>query len=594
MHAHHSLPKPIVMMHRSIILICLLALSTASFAQLDKELTEAAEFEGERKLFLRDANKLTTDAVLREQASQMTTIRYTTLPTRKISTIEPQLIQAARVNVDERLSKLYKGYIKAGYGSYFTPLADAWYSSGRSKKGEIGAAYRHISSAGGVSTNDNDTIDDHFSDNRAELWGKYFFKESMLRGQLNWERNVTHWYGFNNRLFDASDARLAMDSLRQRMNTFGGKVSYSTFHRDTARYNFQVDMALRGTRDLYQGRETNFDIMGHVSKLVNTELFSAEMGLNYNNFNYFGPDLGPDGNVLMGEEMTRERNWDNAVIRLIPMAQTVWKELRAKVGMGLYIEGRADNPGHFYPLAEVSYSLFNGIVVPFAGVRGSTEPTTYLSLYQQNPFITTFPDLKNRNNKLELYGGIGGAISRTVSYNVGVNHYTWSNFAYFVNDSIGAVGNRFIVVYDDLTALNLHGELAIYAGEKWKANIRGDYFNYSTGQEAQAWHQPGLKFMASGEYNLSNKIIVGVDAFYIGKRWAKSNVMVAGVDAQSDGSYHLQLKGLLDANMKVEYRYNKRLSGWVQIHNAFAARYQVWNAFNNQRFLGLMGATYAF
>jgi len=578
------------------LLILALALNTGGslFAQLDKELTESAEFEGERKLFLRDANKLTNDAVIREQISQLTTIRYSTLPTRKIATIDPLPIQPARINVDERLSKLYKGYIKAGYGSYFTPLADAYYSSGRSKKGEMGVSYRHISSAGGVTPNDKDTIDDHFSDNRSEIWGKYFFKESMLQGQVNWERNVSHWYGFNNRVFDASDTRLAMDSLRQRLNTFGGKASYSTFHRDTSRYNFQVDMAMRGTRDLYQGRETNFDVMGYVSKLMNTELFSAEVGVNYNNFTYFGPDLGPDGSVLMGEGDYRERNWDNAVIRMIPMAQTVWKDLRAKVGMGLYIEGRADNPGHFYPLAELSYNLFNGVLVPFAGVRGSTEPTTYLSLYRENPFVTTFPDLKNRNNKLELYGGIGGAISRSVSYNVGVNHFTWDNFAYFVNDSIGSVGNRFIVVYDELKALNLHGELAIYAGEKWKANIRGDYFSYSTGREEHAWHQPGLKFMASGEYNMSNKIIVGMDVFYIGQRWAKSNVAVSGIDPQEDGSTHLQLKGLLDANVKVEYRYNKRLSGWVQVHNAFAAKYQVWNAFNNQRFLGLMGATYAF
>jgi hypothetical protein len=177
---------------------------------------------------------------------------------------------------------------------------------------------------------------------------------------------------------------------------------------------------------------------------------------------------------------------------------------------------------------------------------------------------------------------------------VGVNHFTWANFAYFVNDSIASVGNRFAVVYDDLKALNVHGELAVYSGEKWKANIRGDYFHYTPGREARPWHQPELKIMASGQYNMSNKLIVGMDLFYLGTRWAKSNVAVEGIDPQEDGTYHVELKGFLDANLKVEYRYNKRLSGWVQMHNALASRYQRWNAFNNQRFLGLMGATYAF
>jgi len=581
-------------MHKHILTTLIVCFASAAFAQRDTVLTQSAEFEGERKLFLRDANKLSNDAVIREQVSEMTTIKYTTLPTRKIATIDPKLIQAARVNVDEKLAKLYRGYFKAGYGSYYTPLVDAYFSDGRSKKGSYGAHYQHLSSAGGVTPNDKDTIDDHFSDNRAELWGKYFFKKTVLQGSLNWERNVTHWYGFNNQLFDASDARLAMDTLRQRMNTFGGKASFMTFSRDSSEYNYHFDLAIRGTGDAYQGKETNVDFVAQLNRLLNTELLSAELGVNYNNFDYVGPDLGPTGRILMDEGAVRARNWDNTVIRLVPMAQTVWRDLRAKVGMGLYVEGRADNPGHFYPLAEVSYNMFDGILVPYAGVRGSVEPTTYLGLYQENPFVTTFPDLKNRNNKLEVYGGLGGAISRTVSYSVGVNHFTWANFAYFINDSIGSVGNRFIVVYDDLQALNVHGELAVASGEKWKANIRGDYFRYSVGRESHAWHQPGLKVMASGQYSLKKKIVVGMDVFYVGSRWAKSNVEIAGVEAQEDGSYHTELKGFLDANLKVEYRYNRRLSGWVQFHNAFAAKYQRWNSFNNQRFLGLMGVTYAF
>ncbi|MCC6599196.1 MAG: hypothetical protein IT223_00815 [Crocinitomicaceae bacterium] len=323
-------------------------------------------------------------------------------------------------------------------------------------------------------------------------------------------------------------------------------------------------------------------------------MFSVDVGINYNAFRYYGPDLSYDGRILADEDSVMERNFDNSVIRLVPTAQTIWKDLRATVGMGLYIEGRADNPGHFYPLAELSYSIADGLVVPYAGIRGSTEPTTYLGLYQQNPFINNFPDLKNRNNKIDAYGGIGGSISRVVSYSAGVNYFSWGNFAYFINDSIHSVGNQFIVVYDNLKALNIHGELAIYNGEKWKANARGDYYKYTLGEQEHPWHQPGLKITASGQYNLKNKFIIGTDIFYTGKRWAKSNVAVEGVEVLADSSYHYQLKGFLDANFKVEYRYNKRLSAWVQFNNALAMKYQRWSLYNNQRFLALMGLTYAF
>jgi outer membrane receptor for ferric coprogen and ferric-rhodotorulic acid len=145
-----------------------------------------------------------------------------------------------------------------------------------------------------------------------------------------------------------------------------------------------------------------------------------------------------------------------------------------------------------------------------------------------------------------------------------------------------------------LKALNFHGELAIYSGEKWKANIRGDYYQYTEGNEVHAWHQPSLKFTASGQYKLKDKFTVSMDLFYVGSRWAKSLVPVQDVEREPDGSYHFKLNGYTDANIMVEYRYNKRLSAWVQMNNAFALKYQRWSAYNNQQFLGIMGVTYAF
>lgn len=584
-----------------LLIFLLSCLCIAGTAQRDSTINMESQFEGERKLFLRDANKLSTVPLIKEQVMDMTTIQYSTISTRKTVTIEPKPILPARINVEDKMPRLYRGYARAGYGTYGTVPADFYFMDGRSKKGTYGIHY-HLLRSSGLSLNDNDSIPDRFSDNRIELWGRRFLNKHILEGKLDWERNVSHWYGFDNKRFTSNDVYL--DSLRQRLNTFGGALSYATFNRDSAELNYRFDLAIRGTKDLYDGSETNVDWVATASKLINTELFSADIGINYNSFKYMGPDIGKFGVPILDEDDVRGRNWDNAVIRLVPTAQTVWGDLRAKVGMGLYIEARGDNPGHFYPLAEVSYNMFKGLLVPYAGVRGSVEPTTYLGLYRENPYIQTFPDLRNRNNKLEAYGGVGGAISRTVSFNAGVNYYNWQNFAYFVNDSLflndslnllyRSVGNKFTIIYDDLRALNIHGELAIYAGEKWKANIRGDYYNYTLGNEVHAWHQPNLKFTASGQYRLRDKFTVGLDIFYIGSRWAKSLVPVEGVEAEPDGTYHFKLDGFTDANINVEYRYNKRLSAWVQFNNTVALKYQRWSGYNTQQFLAIMGVTYAF
>jgi hypothetical protein len=44
----------------------------------------------------------------------------------------------------------------------------------------------------------------------------------------------------------------------------------------------------------------------------------------------------------------------------------------------------------------------------------------------------------------------------------------------------------------------------------------------------------------------------------------------------------------------VEYRYNKRLSAWVQLNNAFGLKYQRWGTYPVQQVMATLGATYAF
>jgi hypothetical protein len=589
-------------------LIILLIACDGMMAQTDTTINYDFTVPGNRRLFLRDANKISIWPQTKDSVVQMTKIQYTTLPTPKAITIEPLPIPAAKINVDEKLGYLYRGYIKAGYGTYNTIPVDFYFTDGRSKKGTYGIHYQLLR-GDGVPLDDADSIPDRYSDNRLEAWGKWFFKKTQLIGKMNWERNVTHWYGVDLKNNFAEGPVFDSLNFDQRVNTIGGGLQFLTYQRDTGDFNFNAEMSLRNTTDIFKNSETNFDILVHGRMLEENNLYSMDVGVNYNKFKFDGPKLDgsnldlqhagfdPDDNIF------RDRSWDNAIIKFIPTASTTWRDLRAKVGAGIYIEARGDQQGHFYPLAEVSYNILKGLIVPYAGLSGSTEPTTYLSLYRQNPFIQSFPKLKNLNNKLDAYAGVGGAISHAVSYNVGFNYREFANFAYFINDTLTFAdagyyswGNVFTVLYDNLTSYNFHGELAIYSGEKWKANIRGDYFKYETGREEKAWHQPSFKLLANGQYNMKNKFIIGTDIFYIGSRFAKSTVTYEDSQLLDTGEAIkiTKLKGFLDANFKIEYRYNKRLSAWTQFNNAFALKYQRWGGFNNQQFLAMLGATYAF
>jgi hypothetical protein len=596
----------------TIVTCCILQLNAVAQTDTTETLEYEFQIEGNRRLFLRDANKVAVWPQTKDSVVAMTRIQYTTLPTPTAITIEPRLIPAAKINVDEKLGYLYRGYIKAGWGSYNTTPVDFYFTDGRSKKGTYGVHYQLLR-GDGVVLNDDDLIPDRYSNNRAEAWGKWFFKKTQLQGKFNWERNVNHWYGLN--LDSASYSRpedtLLLADIQQRLNTFGGGLSYLSYQRDTGEFNFNADLGLRNTKDIHNNTETHFNAQAHGRMLKDSTLYMADIGVNYNTFDFFGPQLnGRDMtyyNSVDFDSTFDNRSSENAIIKIVPSASTTWKGLRAKVGAGVYFDVRGEQKGHFYPLAEVSYSILNGTIVPFAGLKGNMEPTTYLSLYRQNPFIQSFPNLKNLNNKLDAYVGIGGAISQTLSYKAGFNYRRFGDFAYFINDSITSTsndfyswGNVFTVVYEDLTSYNLYGELALYAGEKWKANARADFFKYTTDSSSYAWHQPGLRILANGQYNLKNKFIISTDIFYIGSRWAKSTVPVFGYEEINEVKkagytyYEYKLKGFLDANFKVEYRYNKRLSAWVQLNNAFGLKYQRWGGYPVQQIMAMLGATYAF
>jgi hypothetical protein len=63
---------------------------------------------------------------------------------------------------------------------------------------------------------------------------------------------------------------------------------------------------------------------------------------------------------------------------------------------------------------------------------------------------------------------------------------------------------------------------------------------------------------------------------------------------EEDGYWYVPLGFIADANLGVEYRYNKRISLFVNFNNFAAQRYQRWLGYPVQSFQFMMGATFRF
>ncbi len=558
-------------------MVLLFAIMTGRLYAQEDTLQMDVTFTGTQELFLKNAAKISSWPQVKTSVVEIPSIRYTLIPNKQQVDIEPALIEPAKINVEERIQRLYRGYVKGGYGVYNTALLDVFYTDERNRNGTWGVHYNHLSSSGGVAL--EDSIPDEFSNNNIRLWGRRFLKKHSLEGTFEWDRDVVHYYGFDPQLyFDATT-----DDIRQRFNAVSGEVELTSYYRDSSKVNYTGGVAFRNFRDLNEGIENNVQIDAHARKHVGSELYHLDVTANYNDFTY-----------LLTNAKDVQDNYSNFLLQVAPTVETRVGNLSVNVGAGIWIDARGTRPFHFYPLAEASYSILDDLFIPYAGVRGQMQLNTYHSVAQNNPFIVSDIELRNTNQRLQFYGGIRGTLSSTTSFNAQVSQTSYEDFLYFVNDSATGPGNRFIALYDGLNVFNLRGEVSIHANESLNMFIRGDYFLYGTDVEEHPWYQPTTRLTLTTSYDLQDRLVVNLDIFTEGQRKAKSLVQMRDGETAADGSYTVDLRGYADANLGVEYRYTKRLSGWVRLNNLLASRYQRWNLYNIQRFTAMMGATYAF
>ena len=85
-----------------------------TMAQQDTSITQSAQFEGDLKIRLRDAGKISSNPAIIEQKSKMDKIKFQFLPTASVQAPDPEKIAAAKINVVDKvfLKKIIKLLIR--------------------------------------------------------------------------------------------------------------------------------------------------------------------------------------------------------------------------------------------------------------------------------------------------------------------------------------------------------------------------------------------------------------------------------------------------------------------------------------------------
>ena len=161
----------------------------------------------------------------------------------------------------------------------------------------------------------------------------------------------------------------------------------------------------------------------------------------------------------------------------------------------------------------------------------------------------------------------------------------------FVTDTTFSLGNKFDVIYDTANVATIEGSISYQLREKLKIDAIGKFHSYTLLNNSYAWNKPALEVILRGSYNLFDKFLFNVDF----KLEQGRRALVDGPGENitfENGQYAKKLAIITDANISVEYRYNKRISAFVQFNNVASQRYQRWYETPVQSFQVLGGVTF--
>ncbi len=490
-------------------------------------------------------------------------MKYSIRSQKAETSYETSTIKAVKIK-DEPLTKLYRSYIKLGLGNYSIYNGELYVNALRSKTGSLGLALGHHSGSPGL----KGVGPAAYSKNHGGVYGKYMLDNKTFAGEFNFDRNAVHYYGYN-----SEDSILDKSQIAQRFNIFGLKLNFATNYLKRDKIDYSAGIDWNSVNDKYEVNESDVRVHGFVGK--DMESFYLKTDLS---FDYFKKSRANYELFSSNTDLSRH------IINVVPMIQLKNEKARLNLGVDLALEKNLESEIHLFPKVDFSLPIAENIFYLFANVSGGVVKNNFLTMALENPFVNSTVQPMNTINKIELKGGMNGSFSSRVSFLAFVKYSSFDRLQLYYNDSISS--NKFNTLYTNGKVLNIHGELTYRAGEKFEASVHIDQYKYSLDFSQKAWHHPNTEVKFSAKYNLRDKLYIDGALFGRGSYYVRIQEL--------NGFSEKSIKGYVDGNLGLEYRYSKILSVFANFNNLGFARYYYWNDYPSERFNMLAGITYSF
>lgn len=536
-----------------------------NIAQSQEKINKYVVVTSSYKPSLSDVNKISLMPVFPDTVNKVIPVSYKLKPLEYNTDnyfVKP--IRNAKI-IPDPVPKLHKSFFKFGLGNYLTPYLEVNTSNLRSKTYAYSIYFKHHSSLGKVKLDNNEKVHAGLSNTQLKLNGEKYYKKHMLSAHAGITEHSIHYYGYN----PVIDTVIDKKDNRQTFLIFNAGTNFKTMYQDSIHLNYDVDLDLNHFRDSYKFYENQILVSGSFNKKDKVKIKNEALTLNTN------IDIYQRNNLDTFPEVSK------AFVELVPQFQKTAKDWKFRIGANFTYDNI--NGANFFPKVNFSFEVADRFIVPYIGLDGKVEMNNYSKICLTNPFITPGLNITPTTHKLIAYGGVNLNPVTNLHANFKAKYSLIDDMYLFINDYLtDSLGNQFKVIYDDIDLLDLSGEILYLPVEKLRLLLKGNFYKYSMGNEAFPWHMPKYKLSLTSAYNLKNKILANFDLFAIGERNA----------LDFDGST-VTYDPFIDANIRLEYRYTKKLSAFLNLNNLTATKWYLWHQYPGHRFNILAGLTYS-
>jgi hypothetical protein len=502
---------------------------------------------------------------------------YPYMPSFTISPIKPATM------VPDLLPKLYKSYINAGIGNFFTPLAEISISNERSKKQSVGIYASHFSTNSKVQLQNMKKGYAGYADNDLMLYGNKFMKKHVLGGVIDFSHRSRFAYGYDT-VHTAYDP--SKKSIRSDFYNAGAAISLKTLDTDSSKLSYssalRYDLFLAGN-SLFQH---SFGLSGSAEK--NIKEFYAGTGFEITGYSP-SDSVASDGKYY---------------VALSPHIEKRKNEWHVRLGLEAVLDKNygEDPVLKVYPDLKFGFNIIPDYLKFFAELGGRMERNEPMKMLGINPFI--YPadagifKLPNTSYSLAVKAGLGGESGLGYVYRIYGSYSIADDFLLFTNYNLSngastlSHGNYFLPLADQAEILNIHAETGGSITGKLSYEASGGYWKYTLAESDEPWGLPAWDANLKLKYNLRDKILANAGLSIGGKR--KELITYEDIDPLgSDFTKSIELPAKMFINLGAEYRFTNILSFWTRFDNiSFTKQYE--RAFYpTRRFLFLAGFTYS-